>query len=91
MHHLGDNIAGATIPLGLPPSSVGPFIGALTAHDDAALVKIPGVTPPIIGAGSEALLETFSKAFRHVWIAAACFVALAAISEFSSSILGFQS
>ena len=89
MGHLGDNIAKATIPLGLPPSSVGRFIPMLIAHDDAALFQIPGVTPQIVGAGAEALLNTFAKAFKHVWIAAACFVALAAIcrSPFFFSLL----
>lgn len=82
MGKLGDNIAGAVIPMGLPPNMTGPFIGLLMAHDNAALAQLPGVTPPIIGAGVGAMLATFSKAFSHVWIAAACFVAVAALSTF---------
>lgn len=82
MGKLGDNIAGAVIPMGLPPNMTGPFIGLLMKHDNVALAQLPGVTPPIIGAGVGAMLETFSKAFNHVWIAAACFVAVAALSTF---------
>ena len=79
MGHLGDNIAKAVMPLGLPPQSVGPLIGALADHHEELIPKIEGVTPQIIGAGVEALKETFATGFRRVWIAAACFVALAAI------------
>ncbi|KAK3360441.1 major facilitator superfamily domain-containing protein [Lasiosphaeria hispida] len=79
MSHVGDNIAAAVVPLGLPLSSLGPFIGALTAHDNESLFQIPGVTPQIVGAGADALLATFSTGFKHVWITAACFVAFAAI------------
>ncbi|KAK0614473.1 major facilitator superfamily domain-containing protein [Immersiella caudata] len=79
MGKMGANIAKVVIPMGLPPTSVGPLIGALNAHDDAAMFKIPGVTGPIVGAAAGALLETFASSFRLVWIAAACFVALAAI------------
>ncbi|KAK0638522.1 major facilitator superfamily domain-containing protein [Cercophora newfieldiana] len=79
MAKMGDNIAQAVLPLGLPPTSIGPLIGALNAHDDAAMFKIPGVTPRIVGSAAGALLETFASSFRLVWIAAACFVAFAAI------------
>ncbi|KAK3328580.1 major facilitator superfamily domain-containing protein [Cercophora scortea] len=79
MGHLGDNIAAAAMPLGLPPSSLGPLIGALTSHDEAALFQIPGVTPQIVGAGVDALKNTFMSAFKNVWIAASAFVAAAAI------------
>jgi len=79
MGKMGDNIAKAVLPMGLPPTSIGPLIGALNAHDNAAMFKIPGVTGPIVGAAASALLETFASSFRLVWTAAACFVALAAI------------
>ncbi|KAK3934176.1 major facilitator superfamily domain-containing protein [Diplogelasinospora grovesii] len=79
MGHLGDNIAAAVIPLGLPPNATGAFIGALTSHNEEALFQIPGVTPQIVGAGADALLGTYTTGFKHVWIAASCFVALAAV------------
>jgi len=81
MGHLGDNLAAAVLPLGLPPSSLGPFIGALTSHNDQALFQIPGMTPQIAGAGGQAVLETFVMAFRHIWVAAGCFVAVGALGE----------
>ncbi|KAK0609584.1 hypothetical protein B0T17DRAFT_621628 [Bombardia bombarda] len=77
---LGDNIAAAVIPLGLPFQSAGPFIGALAGHaDGAVLFHIPGVTPQIVGAGVAALKDTFMTGFKHVWITAAAFSAFAAL------------
>ncbi|KAK9417630.1 putative Major facilitator superfamily domain-containing protein [Seiridium unicorne] len=79
MKHLGENIAEAVIPDGLSPDALGDFIAALSGRNETALESIPGVTPQIISAGAQAILDTYVQAFRHVWIAAACFVALAAI------------
>lgn len=79
MGHLGENIATAVIPDGLSPEYLGDFIAALSAHNQTALASIPGVTNTVIKSGTDALLDTYVKAFQHVWIAAACFVALAAI------------
>ncbi|KAK0730238.1 major facilitator superfamily domain-containing protein [Lasiosphaeris hirsuta] len=79
MGHVGDNIASAVLPQGLAPENLGAFIGALTANNQTTLSSIPGVTPQIIGGGANALLGTFLTSFRHVWIAGACFVALAAV------------
>lgn len=69
--HLGSNIAAAVLPLGFPPSELPGFIGALAGNDQAALAKIPGVTPQIIGAGVHALQTSYLSSFRGVWIAAA--------------------
>jgi hypothetical protein len=85
MNHLGDNIAAVVVPLGLSPQDLGAFIGALTSRNDAALFQIPGVTAPMVGAAAGALLETYSSAFRSVWIAASCFVGLAGIRKFRST------
>jgi len=82
MSHVGDNIAKAAIMAGLPKESVGMFIGALMAHDDELMSKVPGVKPQIIGAGAQALLQTFASGFKNVWIAASCFVAFAAVRKF---------
>lgn len=71
----------AVLASGLPPSSVKPFIAALMAHDAAALSEIPGISKPIIAAGSHALLEAYSVAFRYVWVAAACFSVVGGISK----------
>ncbi|KAI1085747.1 major facilitator superfamily domain-containing protein [Whalleya microplaca] len=79
LSQLADNIAGAVIPAGLSLGHLSNFIDALTTHDNASLIEIPGVTPEIIRLGTDALLNTYATAFRHIWTAAACFVALAAI------------
>lgn len=79
MNHMPDNIANAVIPEGLQSEVIGQFIGALTSHNQTALESIPGVTAEVIHSGTIALLDTYVEAFRRVWIAAACFVALAAI------------
>lgn len=75
--NLAPKIAAATLPFGLPKTSLGPLISALTASDLTAVSKIPGVTPTIIGAAVSALKDAFTIAFRYVWVAAACFSAVA--------------
>lgn len=74
-----ENVAAAVLPKGLSPDALPAFIGALSAHNETALAHVPGVNPGIIQAGAGALLDTFTTAFSHVWIAAACFVGLAAV------------
>lgn len=77
--NLGPKIAAAVLPLGLPQSSLGAFIGNLAAQNSAALVNVPGVTPAIIGAGLGGLRDAYTVAFRYVWILGACFTAIGAI------------
>ncbi|KAK4213193.1 major facilitator superfamily domain-containing protein [Rhypophila decipiens] len=79
MGHLGENVAGVVLPGGLvKEEDLGRFIGALVAHNVTALGDIEGVDEKVIGLGADAVLDTFVAAFRQVWIAGACFVALAA-------------
>ena len=80
--NLGSRIAAAAIPLGLPPSSIGPLIGGLTSHNNTAVGLVPGVTPQIIQASVGALLKSFSVGFRYVWVSAGCFTVVAAIGMF---------
>lgn len=80
LNRIGDNVAAAVLPKGLSPDALPQFIGALSAHNQTALMAVPGVTPEIIGAGATALVDTFINGFSHVWIAASCFVGLAAIA-----------
>ena len=75
-------IAKAVVGAGLPKSSVGPFIGALTASNATAITSVPGVTPIIIDSGVAALKQAFADGLRVVFIIAAPFGALACIGCF---------
>jgi Fungal trichothecene efflux pump (TRI12) len=70
-------VAAAALKAGLPKSSLVAFVGALASDDAAALPKIPGATPAIIGAGVVALKQAFADGIRAVYIIAAAFGALA--------------
>jgi hypothetical protein len=67
---------------GLPENSTKTFVAELLAQNKTALPDIPGVSPSIIGSGVDALLDTYSKGFRNVWISAVPFIAIATISMF---------
>jgi hypothetical protein len=73
-------VAEAALGAGLPKSSLGAFIGALTANDAAALSNVPGVTPSIINLSVNALKNAFADGLRVVFIIAAPFGALACIA-----------
>ncbi|KJZ75161.1 hypothetical protein HIM_05355 [Hirsutella minnesotensis 3608] len=81
MRHMPENIANAVLPLGLNQDSLKPLVGALSSHNETALAAVPGASREIIEAASGALLDTYILAFRYVWIAAACFVSIAAIAS----------
>jgi hypothetical protein len=75
-------VAEAALKAGLPKGSLVAFVGALAGNDAAALPKIPGVTPAIIGAGVTALKQAFADGIRAVYIIAAAFGALACVACF---------
>ncbi|KAM0789205.1 hypothetical protein ACM66B_000050 [Microbotryomycetes sp. NB124-2] len=60
-------IAKAAMPLGLPPTSIGPLIVSFFSHSDPS--KVPGATGPIIGAAFAAAKQTQADAYRIVWYA----------------------
>ena len=66
-------VAEAATNAGLPSKSLPPFIEALTASNQAALLKVPGATPAIIQASVEALKQAFADGIRVVYIIAAPF------------------
>lgn len=80
--YLPSYIASAALQAGLPPASLSAFIGALASNDVAALPKIPGVTPLIIGAGVAALKQAFADGLRAVYIIAVAFGAVACLACF---------
>ena len=77
--NLGSQIAAAVLPLGLSPKVLPEFIGALAENDVGALMKIPGVTPQIIGAGVKGLKTAYLLSLRYVWVTAGCLSLVAAI------------
>src|SRR5271170_2576647 len=77
--NLGSKVAAATLPLGLPLSSLGPLIVSLTSGNSAAANRVPGATLDIIQAGGLAVQEAFVIAFRYVWISAGCFTLVALV------------
>lgn len=76
---------------GLPEDSINIFVKDLLAQNKTALPNIPGANPDIIGAGVDALLDTYSKGFRNVWISAIPFIAIATISMFPFSFAPYSS
>lgn len=75
-------IAKATLQAGLPPTSLGPFIGALTGGNTTALQSVPGVNPAIVNAGVGALKHAYADGLRVVYVIAAPFGALACVACF---------
>ncbi|KAF9872152.1 siderophore iron transporter [Colletotrichum karsti] len=80
MSHMPENVAKAVIPSGFDPQNLGMLLGGLTAHDEEMIAMVPGITPEIIAKAANALLGTYVSSFQKVWIAAACFVAVAVIA-----------
>ena len=72
-------VAKAAVGAGLPQSSLGPFVKALTTHDTSALQNVPGISPSIIDAGTGALKQAFADGVRIVYIIAAPFGVLACL------------
>lgn len=64
---LAKRVAGAVLPLGLPMASLPALLMAIASQNQAALLKVPGITPTII---EMAILETqltYAAAFRIVY------------------------
>lgn len=80
--NLPNQIAPVVLKLGLPSTSIGALIGALSSGDMEAAAKIPGVTPAIISAGLVAFKQAFADSVRIVYIIAAPFGAVAICLSF---------
>ena len=79
---IGVKIAAAVRPLGLPSSSLPALIAAISSQNQQALATVPGITPDIVIAASNALESAYGVAFRNAWIASACFIFLAIVCRF---------
>lgn len=69
----------AVLPLGFPPSSLPAFIPAVLAQNKAALGKIPGVTPAVIGAAVGGVHEGLAQSFRVLWLSVVPFAVVGAV------------
>ncbi|KAJ9608024.1 hypothetical protein H2200_007012 [Cladophialophora chaetospira] len=69
----------AVVPLGLPETSIGPLVGALSSGNLAVLDKIPGVTSEIVAAAGLAIKQAYVVGFRNVFICGAAFMAMGII------------
>ncbi|CAF3619711.1 unnamed protein product [Fusarium graminearum] len=79
---LGPQIAGAVLPLGFPNKELPQLISAFVSNNETAIKLIDGISPEIIEAGHEGLLEAYRVGFRGVWVTTASisFVAIIAAS-----------
>jgi MFS family permease len=81
-------VAAAVLPLGFPPSGLAGLIAGLTSGNPQIIARIPHITPQIAAAGAQGLIDAYTKSFRYVWIAAACFAGLGLIRKFHTPIAG---
>lgn len=82
MRHVGQRVAKAALGAGLQPDSVERFVGNILGHNETGLSQMRGVTPEIIQAGRNAMLDTYVQGFQNVWATAAAFVGLSAIGQY---------
>ncbi|KAF4626340.1 hypothetical protein G7Y89_g11820 [Cudoniella acicularis] len=75
------NIGKAGTAAGLPSSSIEQFVTDIVGQNKTGFATIPGITPEIISAGVDALLDAYTTGFRNVWVSAIGFIVLAAIAS----------
>lgn len=73
-------VASAAIKGGLPKASIPVYVAALIAKDEATLLRIEGINPQIIQAGATAIKQAYADSMRIVFVIAAPFGVLAALS-----------
>lgn len=81
--NLAPKVTKAVVPLGLPTTSIGPLIGALSSGNMALVEQVPGVTPEIIAAAGLAIKQAYVVGFRNVFICGAAFMAVGIIREYN--------
>lgn len=84
--NLAKKVTKAVAPLGLPESSIGPLISALSSGDIAVIGEVPGVTPEIISAAGLGIKQAYVIGFRYVFICGAAFMAVGIICKLSLKI-----
>lgn len=58
-------LAEATLPLGLPESSLPLLLGALASGNQTAIISVPGVDALILAAALEATKYSYAASFRY--------------------------
>ena len=79
--NFASKVSRVAISNGLPPSSIGQLLGALSSRNQRTLGLVPGINPRVIEASVLAMEEVFQIAFRHVYIMSTALVALALIGK----------
>lgn len=74
--NLTPKVTKAVVPLGLPMTSIGPLIGALSSGNITLVENVPGVNPGIISAAGIAIKQAYAIGFRNVFICGAAFMTL---------------
>ena len=77
---MGPAVASAVVPLGLEPAYLPDFIGNLALGNIPAVLRIPGVTPQMLGAGFTAYQKAWAESVRYGWYSLIPIVAIGAIS-----------
>lgn len=81
---LGPKIAGAVLPLGFPNKELPQLISAFVSNNETAIKLIDGISPEIIEAGHEGLLEAYRVGFRGVWVTTASISFVAIIGKWNT-------
>ncbi|KAL4725836.1 hypothetical protein ACLX1H_006510 [Fusarium chlamydosporum] len=79
---LNPKVADAVLPLGFSKKELPQLISALVNHNETALKQIHGISPIIIEAGQNGLLEAYRIGFRGVWVTTASLSLVAGIAAF---------
>ncbi|KAH7002732.1 major facilitator superfamily domain-containing protein [Fusarium venenatum] len=91
LHHgfssiLGSKIVNAVLPLGFPKKELPQLVSALASHNETMIKQIHGISPEIIEAGYEGLLEAYRIGFRGDWVTTASLSLVAGIDNFTAHI-----
>lgn len=74
-------VGAAVTPFGFNPEYLPGLIGGLSTGNATLLGSIPGVTPQVIQAGGQAILQAYTLGFRYVWICGMSFACVAVIGK----------
>ncbi|CEI67811.1 unnamed protein product [Fusarium venenatum] len=88
LHHgfssiLGSKIVNAVLPLGFPKKELPQLVSALASHNETMIKQIHGISPEIIEAGYEGLLEAYRIGFRGDWVTTASLSLVAGIGKWN--------